>query len=336
MQIETNVPLAPLTTFYIGGVARYFVRITDTQELQESLDFARAHNLKVFVLGGGSNVLIRDEGFDGIVIKIELKGIVFEKQDAQTCVIAGAGEMWDAVVVHAIERDLWGIENLSGVPGTVGGALVQSIGAYGQAVAQHVQWVEVFDTRTKVIRTLSVTECAFTYRSSIFKQEDGRYVVLRGAFLLSSIARPDISYKDLKEHFKDAQPSLSAVREAVLAIRAAKFPDLNIEGTAGSFFKNPILNTDAAQMLQKIYPDMPTFTLPEAVGVKIPLGWLLDHVLHAKGFSVGGARLFEKQALVIAVKRNTHSSDVEELAQIVVQKIQEKTGIVIECEVKIL
>ncbi len=336
MQIENNVPLAPLTTFYIGGSARYFVRVQKVEDLQEALTFAHNKQLNIFVLGGGSNVLIRDSGFDGLVIKIELEGIAFEKQDTHTLVVAGAGEVWDTMVARVVEEGLWGIENLSGIPGTVGGAIVQSIGAYGQAVGQCLVWVEVFDTHTNELRTLNVSDCAFTYRSSIFKQEDGRYVVMRSAFLFSNIAAPDISYKDLTERFKDMRLSLTDVREAVLGIRAVKFPDLNMEGTAGSFFKNPILDLKKADALKKTYPNMPVFTLPEASGIKIPLGWLLDNVLHLKGISVGGARLFEKQALVVVAKRNTPARDIEELARTVAQKVQDKIGIRIEPEVKIL
>ena len=142
LQIEENVPLAPLTTFYIGGPARFFVRVSSVDELRQSLDFARDKNIPTLVLGGGSNVLIGDAGFEGLMIKMEIGGVEIQKET----LIAGAGESWDAVVSHAVNENLWGIENLSGIPGTVGGAVVQNIGAYGAAVSEVVEWVEVFDT----------------------------------------------------------------------------------------------------------------------------------------------------------------------------------------------
>lgn len=183
---------------------------------------------------------------------------------------------------------------------------------------------------------LSVEECNFGYRGSIFKEEEGRYIVLAATLRLSSSPTPNISYKDLQTRFNDSSIDINAVRGAVLEIRAAKFPDLSLEGTVGSFFKNPIMSHADAEILKEKYPDMPLFSMPETDGVKVPLGWLLDHALNLKGFSVGGARVFEKQALVISAEQKTSAHDVRELASLIQKKVFEKFQIKIEPEVKII
>ena len=332
MQFEENIALAPLTTFCLGGPARFFVTAKTLEDIQQSLDFARDKNLPVFILGGGSNVLVGDEGFVGVVIKIELKGV--EQND--TALTAGAGESWDALVAYAVENTLWGIENLSGIPGTVGGACVQNIGAYGAALSEVLESVEVFDTHEQKIKTLSKEDCNFGYRGSIFKTEEGRYIVLHATLKLSVSPKPNVSYKDLAARFNDSSMDLQAIRNAVLEIRRGKFPDLNVEGTAGSFFKNPIMSQAEANELKERYPDMPLFLMPETSGVKVPLAWLLDKALSLHGTRVGGARLFDKQALVIAADRNASAHDVKELASFVQKKVFEELKIKIEPEVKIL
>ena len=333
MKIEENVPLKPLTTFGIGGAARFFSQVKSVEEAQKSLDFARDQNLQVLLLGGGSNMLIDDKGFDGLVIKIEIAGIEIEKE----MLIAGAGESWDGLVERAVKENLWGVENLSGIPGTVGGAVAGNIGAYGQALSQTLLWIDVFDTHTREVVKMTNRECLFDYRDSFFKHDDGRHVILRAAFELSSAPKPELSYKDLTERFpEDTSLDIRAIRDAIVAIRKGKFPDLEVEGTAGSFFKNPILSKQAAEKLRAQYPMMPLFDMPETEGVKVPLAWLLDKVLDLNGYHIGGARLFERQPLVIAAARNTSSSDVRALAKAVQEKVFENFAIQLEPEVKII
>src|SRR3989344_7365215 len=202
MLIEENVPLAPLTTFFIGGPARYFARVTTVEELKQSLDYARDKSLATLVLGGGSNVLVSDAGFDGLVIKIEMMGVdpVKSSDDhgaGKVLLIAGAGESWDALVERAIQSGVWGIENLSGIPGTVGAAPMQNIGAYGAEVKDTLAWVEAFDTQSGAVIRLQNTECSFGYRTSRFKKEPGRFIILRAAFKLNKNGAPNTSYKDL-------------------------------------------------------------------------------------------------------------------------------------------
>ncbi|OGC87953.1 UDP-N-acetylenolpyruvoylglucosamine reductase [Candidatus Adlerbacteria bacterium RIFOXYC1_FULL_48_26] len=333
MQLQENIALAPYTTFNIGGLARFFIAVKTTDELAGALSFAKEKSLPVFVLGGGSNVLIPDEGFDGLVIKIEIKnGITVDGAS----VAASAGESWDELVAFCVERGLWGIENLSGIPGTLGGAVVQNIGAYGAALSQVLTLVAVYDRTHSQIKMLSVEECKFGYRGSIFKEEEGRYIVLAATLRLSSSPTPNISYKDLQTRFADSSIDIDAIRNAVLDIRKAKFPDLSVEGTAGSFFKNPLLSKSEADALSLQYPAMPFFPTPEASAVKIPIAWLMHHALHLHGMSEGGARLFEKQILVIVAQHHAPSGDVKKLAERVQKKVFEEFKIKIEPEVKIL
>jgi UDP-N-acetylmuramate dehydrogenase len=336
MQVLENVALASYTTFKIGGPARFFVAVQTVDELKEALAFANGKSLSMFVLGGGSNVLISDEGFDGLVIKIEIKnGITVDG----TSVAASAGENWDELVAFCVQRGLWGIENLSGIPGTFGGAVVQNIGAYGAALSQVLTLVAVYDTVDNQVKMLSVEECAFGYRGSIFKEEEGRYIVLAATLRLSSSPTPNISYKDLQARFSDSSIDIQAVRAAVLEIRAGKFPDLSVEGTAGSFFKNPVLPFAEAKALQERYPDLPLFEMPETTDIKVPLGWFLDFkrgVMDLRDVRVGGARMFEKQFLVLVAERNTSAKDVKELVTTVQKKVFDELKIKIEPEVKIL
>src|SRR3989344_7537815 len=327
MLIEENVPLAPLTTFFIGGSARYFVRVKTVEELQQSLDYARDQNLATLILGGGSNVLVSDAGFDGLVIKIEMAGV---ERDGDT-LIAEAGESWDSLVERAVADGLWGVENLSGIPGTAGAAPVQNIGAYGSEVKNTLAWVDAFDTRSGTVARLGNAECMFGYRTSRFKKEPGRFVIKRAAFALDKNGAPDASYKDLAGC---GALSIAQVRERVLSVRSRKFPDLRVEGTAGSFFLNPVVSAQKAAGLLAKYPDLPHFKAEN--GVKVSLAWLLDRALGIKGLSVGGARLFERQPLVISASRDAHSRDVAELAGKVADLVRDKLQIDIEPEVKII
>jgi UDP-N-acetylmuramate dehydrogenase len=332
MTTQEKIPLAPLTTFQIGGPARFFVRVQTLEALQRSLAFAREKSLRTLFLGGGSNILVDDAGFDGLVIKVEIPGV----EERGATLVSGAGESWDALVARAVENGLWGIENLSGIPGSVGGAVVQNIGAYGAALSQTLVSVEVYDTQQERVRELSASECALGYRNSIFKQEEGRYVVVRATFELSAVPAPNLSYRDLASRFAGATPSLRDIRAAVLDIRSTKFPDLSVEGSAGSFFKNPILPVADAEALRNRYPGLPLFDMPEVTGAKVPLAWLFDNVLHLKGVSVGGARAFERQPLVIAAARDTSAREVRALVQKIKDAAREKLLLEIEPEVKIL
>ena len=329
MNIEENILLAPFTTFRLGGPARFFVRVRSTEELKEALAFAAEHSLRVFILGGGSNVLFPDEGFGGLVLRIELMGI---EQKGGTYIAAG-GESWDGLVERAVRDGMWGIENLSGIPGTVGGAVAQNIGAYGAALSQTLSWAEVYDMKDGSVRVLSREELKLGYRHSVLKEEPGRYVVLRAAVEVSPAPKRNLSYRDLAQRFPEGDQSLEDIRAAVCDIRAGKFPDLSKEGSAGSYFKNPTVTSEEAGALAQRFEGLPLFEMPETALIKVPLGWILDRVLDLRGYRLGEVRLFEKQALVIAASSNASAEHVRALAEKIKSLVKEKIGIEIEEEV---
>lgn len=275
--------------------------------------------------------MIDDRGFDGLVIKIEITGI---DKEGET-LVAGAGESWDALVARAVADGLWGVENLSGIPGTVGGAVVQGVGAYGAAIGETLAWAESFDRKTGEIKRMSKNECAFGYRDSFFKHDNGRHVVLRAAFALSTSPRPNLSYKDLGD-LRNKEATLERIRKTILAIRKDKFPDITKEGTAGSFFKNLILPEIEAKRLQVRYPEMPLFAMPETAGFKVPLAWFLDHIFHVNGVREGGVRFFERQPLVIVADFGASSREVIEFKEKIKKLVKEKLDIEIEEEVRII
>ncbi len=326
MIIEENVPLAEMTTFRLGGAARFFVRVTSLQELEEALAFGAQKQLKLLLLGGGSNMLIQGS-VDGLVIKLELTGV--ERQE--NFLIAAAGESWDAFVAHAVREGLWGVENLSGIPGSVGAAPVQNVGAYGAEIKDTLAWVEVYDTQTHVVVRMQNAACGFGYRTSVFKREPGRYIILRAAFALRTDGAPNTAYRDL---FDATSLSLAEVRAKVLSIRARKFPDLSVEGTAGSFFLNPVVSPAKAEELLALYPGLPHF--PVEGGIKLSLAWLLDNALGIKGLAEGGARLFENQPLVVVASRGASTPDVRALVEKVSELAKNKLGIELETEVRII
>ena len=327
MRIEENVPLAPHTTFRLGGPARFLIGVKNLEELKQSLDFSKSRNLEILLLGGGSNVLIDDAGFDGLVIKIEIKGV---EQEGDT-LIAGAGENWDALVAHTVAGGWWGLENLSGIPGTVGAAPVQNIGAYGAEIKDSVRWVEVLDRHSGEVVRMESAVCGFGYRTSIFKREPQRYVVMRAAFALTKDGTPNASYKDLAGI---ARLNLDEIRQKVLEVRSQKFPDLSKEGTAGSFFLNPVVSGQKAAELLEKYPGLPAFAAEN--GQKVSLAWLLDNVLHAKGMQEGGARLYERQPLVIVAGVGASARDVTALKEKIKKEVQEKLDITLEEEVRVV
>lgn len=335
MVIKKNVKLAPLTTFKIGGKADYFCVAESVEDLSEAAKFARNKKLPVFVLGGGSNLVVDDSGFRGLVIKIEILGLDFSDNGE---VVAGAGENWDYLISVCIGKKFYGLENLSGIPGTVGGAAVQNIGAYGVEVKDSVKWVEALDIKTGKLKKFLSKQCRFGYRNSFFKSEEGRrWIVVRVCFALSRLGEVNIKYRDLENYFakspKGGEVSPEAVRKAVLKIRSKKFPPLNKFGTAGSFFKNPIISEEEAKKLSERYEGLPTFPVGEGK-VKISLAWIIDHVCNLKGVAQGQVKISEKQALVLVSAGKATAGEVFSLAEKIKKEVFAKTGIKIEFEVE--
>ena len=332
--MKENVPLAPLTTFHIGGPARYFIETKSVEEVKEALAFARANSLSVFVLGGGSNLLVPDGGVDGVVLKMAMRDINFESDGADTMLIADSGASWDGVVDAVGEKGMFGIENLAGIPGSLGGAVVQNIGAYGTELANVFEYADVIDGATGERRRITRASAAFAYRTSFFKEHRG-YVIVRVALRLAQSAMPNISYPDLARMHASGEPLATPadIARAVRAIRAKKFPQNLKEGTAGSFFKNPIIPRELADSLARRFSGLPLF--PQADGrVKISLAWLLDKALSLKGYAKGRVRLYEGQPLVIVTRDGATAEEVDALAFEVSEKVFDATGIKIEREVE--
>jgi|CXWL01.1.fsa_nt_gi UDP-N-acetylmuramate dehydrogenase len=337
MEITENISLATLTTLKVGGVARYVVECQSSADIAGALEFAKEKNLPWYVLGQGSNVLAQEHDVEAIIVQLKTKDILWDEESERegVLVIADAGVSWDTLVEESVKRSLWGIENLAGIPGTVGAAPVQNIGAYGAELSDTLVWVEVYDTKKQTYMRLMKEECSFGYRESAFKH-DSTHVITKVALSLSYRENPRIDYVDLACAVEQGAKLVSplAIASSVRDIRARKFPDMETTGTAGSFFKNPVVTEEAFSKLKETYKDLPGF--PFGNGVKIPLAYILDKVLSMKGFSIGPVALYQNQPLVLVTHVGATVQDVETLAQEVAQKVIEVTGLSIEREVRTL
>ncbi|PJE73900.1 MAG: UDP-N-acetylenolpyruvoylglucosamine reductase [Candidatus Taylorbacteria bacterium CG10_big_fil_rev_8_21_14_0_10_41_48] len=338
MIVRENIALRDYTTFKIGGTARYFVEATNDQDVIDAIAFAREKSVPYFILGGGSNTLVSDDGFAGLIILILLKGIAREDAlDGKTVSLTvSAGEDWDKFVAHTVENNLWGLENLSGIPGTVGAAPVQNIGAYGTEAKETIESVRIYDPEMRTVRDIKNAECEFGYRTSIWKRaHEYMPVILSVTFRLSCRAKPNLVYKDIALYFEReniTHPSLVHIREAVLEIRAGKFLDMRAVGTAGSFWKNPTVSVTVLHELESRLPGLPSFPVSDSQ-VKLSLAWILDRVCGLKGHAHGRASLYEHQPLVLIAFPGCTSFEIESLAAHVSKIVHDKTGVMIEREV---
>ncbi len=342
MNVLENVPLAPLTTLKVGGPARYFVEPKTTNEVVEAIQFARLRNLPMFVLGGGSNLVISDAGWSGLVLKIAIPGIDERSENGKTLFDVGAGEEWDRFVTRAVARNCAGVECLSGIPGSVGGTPVQNVGAYGQEVAETIASVLTLDLKDGQIRELCAEACGFEYRTSIFNtSERGRFIILRVTYSLEPGGKPRIEYADLKKHFAGFQqtPSLTSTREAVRRIRASKAmlitPGDEDCRSAGSFFKNPILNSqqyddlDARAKAKGL--QIPSYPALDAQR-KVSAAWLVEYSGFSKGYSSGRVGISRKHALAIVNRGEATAGDILSLKDHIQQRVEELWGIHLEPE----
>lgn len=331
MKIRKNIKLAKYTTFHVGGPAEFFAEVKNVDELKEAVSFARKNKLKIFVLGGGSNVLISDKGIDGLVLKINIK----EVRISGTDIYAGAGEEWDKVVARAVSRGLGGIENLSLIPGTVGGAVYQNIGAYGAEIKDVLEFVDVFDVKLGEVFKLSTQECQFEYRTSVFqKPEGGNYIILGASLKLSRNPTPNTKYPDLIKYFEGNKPLVKEIRNAVIKIRRSKlvYPSRNT-GTVGSFFKNPITSISNFQFLISKYPDLKG---RETKGqIKLSAGQLIE-LAGCKGRKIKNVGVSEKHALVLVSYPGAKSENILKLAELIQKAVKTKFGVQLEPEVKIM
>jgi UDP-N-acetylmuramate dehydrogenase len=338
MQLTENQPLAPFTTFGIGGPARWFTEAHSEQEIAEACAWARDRAIPLFVLGGGSNVLISDRGFPGLVLHVALKGL---DQNDELFRVA-AGEDWDALVRRATDADFAGVECLAGIPGTVGGTPVQNVGAYGQEVSTVIEHVRAFEIETGEFVEFSAAQCGFSYRHSRFNSNDrSRFIVTRVDYRLRRGGMPNLTYTDLKLHFQNCPnpPSLDDVASAVRSIRQSKGM-LLVKGdpdcrSAGSFFKNPSVPLNVADRIQAFATNSgaPLRVYPGDNGlVKIPAAWLVEQAGFAKGYALGAAGISSRHTLALINRGEATADEILSLAHKIAGAVESKFGIRLEME----
>lgn len=331
--MKNKVSLSKYTTLKVGGDAEYFTEVSNESELVSACKIALEKKLPVRILGGGSNILVSDTGVGGLVIHNLIRGIETDTDGDDVFLTVGAGETLDEFIETTVAEGFWGLENLSHIPGSVGATPVQNVGAYGVEVSDFIELVRVYDLSTQTFKTLKNSECHFGYRDSIFKHDSGSsYVVCSVTFKLSKKAYPKLDYKDLNGRFEGVVPSQTEIRNAIIEIRNKKFPDWHTVGTAGSFFKNPLIQKKQFNDLKKNYPDMPGFEQPGDM-VKVPLGWILDKVLNLRGIKNGNVGTYEGQALVLINCGHATAVEITNVADEISKKVSEVLGVNIEWEV---
>ncbi|HEV7766586.1 MAG TPA: UDP-N-acetylmuramate dehydrogenase [Thermoanaerobaculia bacterium] len=334
MQLQENVSLAPLTTIGIGGPARFFFRAKTVDDVLDALQWAREHEQPVFFLGGGSNLLISDDGFRGLVVHLDLHGITVEKDTGGSAMVkVAAGEPWDRFVKYAVRREWAGIECLSGIPGSTGATPIQNVGAYGQDVSETIARVEALDRTTGRVTWFTNEECRFGYRSSIFKStERDRYVVLSVTFRLRPGGPATVKYPELQTYVEERGVSLddlSGVRESVIAIRKRKGMVLDKKDpdtrSDGSFFMNPVLTAEQYAAFAERAPDAPHY--PSGDEVKLSAAWLIEHAGFQKGFIHGNVGLSTKHTLAVVNRGHGTAAEVLALVGMIQDQVREKFGV---------
>lgn len=346
MHIAENKPLAPLTTFGIGGPARWFIQAASEEEIAEAAVWAGEHAQPLFVLGGGSNLLVADAGFDGLVVQVALRGIAHaqaQHDPEQVIYQVAAGEDWDSFVERTVADNCAGIECLAGIPGTVGGTPVQNVGAYGQEVASTIERVRAYDLMEHAFVEFTAADCGFSYRLSRFNSIDrGRYVVTRVDYRLTRDGAPTLLYADLQRSFAaDVKPSLAEVAAAVRRLRQSKGMFL-VEGdpncrSAGSFFKNPVVTEEQARYVASAGgqepPRFPAGPADQNEGrAKIPAAWLIEQAGFAKGYTLGAAGVSSRHTLALVNRGSATAQEILALAGQIADAVEARFGIRLEME----
>jgi UDP-N-acetylmuramate dehydrogenase len=336
MNIRNDISLKSYNTFGLDYHARCLVTLDDEQEASHLFSSKHSFPSPLFILGGGSNLLFTGN-FTGTLIQPLFGGIKIEKEQGNEVVVSvGAGIKWDDLVSLTVEKGLYGLENLSLIPGTVGASPVQNIGAYGTEVKDIIEKVGTISTVDGSARTFSIDECEFGYRYSAFKGKyKGKFLVTRVFFRLSANPCLNLEYGPVKEEIRRlGSESLANVRQAVINIRRSKLPDPVVTGNAGSFFKNPAVTENEASELKRKYPGIPLY--PDRKGmVKIPAGWLIERC-GWKGKRLGNAGVHEKQALVIVNYGNASGEEIYHLSEMISKSVQDEFGISLEREVEVI
>jgi UDP-N-acetylmuramate dehydrogenase len=335
-----HVPLAPLTTIGLGGEARYFFRCENDETIRQGITFAAHHSLPLFVLGGGSNVLVPDEGFPGVVLHIATTGITVERMNEDITLAVAAGEQWDPFVAMTVRQNFAGLECLSGIPGSVGATPVQNVGAYGQEVASAIVEVHAFETRTLTSVVFRNDECLFGYRDSRFKRSDaGRFIITKVVFRLRKDGSPSMEYPELQTRVlsllptPSSKPTVNIVRHAVIQLRRSKAmvvdPAESDSRSVGSFFTNPVVDTAEAEALKQRFPDMPFY--PSGSRAKLSAAWLVEHAGFHRGYAFGGAAVSGKHTLAL-VNKGTTTTELLALASQIQSKVSDIFRVTLERE----
>jgi len=361
LEIRENVDTKDYCTFKVGGKCRYFITINNPNQIKEACSFSKEQGLPLRAIGSGSNMVFPDGTLENILIKIEIPGFeIINETDDFMDIKVGAGELWDSVVSRSVDMNLCGIEALSAIPGTAGSTPVQNVGAYGQEVKDTILDVEVIDLDDCSIKTISNKDCRFSYRDSIFKNESkNKYIITAVVFRLGkvkelsksslekvlvspSLTWPDhfqesflkvISYSGVKKYLDDnliANPTLLDIRNAIINIRKNKLPNPNKVPNVGSFFKNPIVNSELVNNLKKTHPEIPSFVVDEN-NTKIPAGWLIENA-GLKGFNFGPVSTYQHNALVLVNNGSANRADVDNARDEIIKRVNDKFGIVLEAE----
>lgn len=335
MDIQIHQPLSNYTTIRIGGPAHFVADIRTVEELMAVETNAKRLGQKTYVIGGGSNLIGRDEGFDGVIIRNQIPGFDVIADDSESTTLKiGSGELWDSVVARTVDMQLSGIEALSLIPGTAGAAPVQNVGAYGQEVADTLQSVEAYDTTSGNMVELSWQDCEFSYRHSIFRGSSyGRYVITSITLKLYKKTPEPPFYAALQSYLDEHgihEYDVATVREAVIAIRKDKLPDPSILPNAGSFFKNAIVEDWQRNSLLEQHPDMPSYKMDEK-HYKIPTGWLIEQT-GLKGESLHNMKVHDANALVLINQSATSYQDLANARAQIVGAVRDLFQITIEQE----
>ena len=335
MDIHTNIPLKNYTTMRLGGNARFMTDVHTPAEVAEICQKAASEGLPIFILGGGSNLIVSDKGFNGIVVRNRIQGFdIISDDPSHTIIKVGAGENWDSVVSRTVDMNLSGIEALSAIPGTVGAGPVQNIGAYGQEIADTVQSVEAYDIQNNTFTTLSANDCGFSYRHSIFRGEaSGRYIITAVILKLYKSTPQPPFYKAVQDYLESKNITIftpKVIRDAVIAIRTDKLPDPALLPNAGSFFKNAIIEDWQLADLKNTFPDIPSYDMPDG-RYKIPSGWLIEQT-GLKGQVLHGMRIHDKNALVLINESAKSYADLAAAREEIKTAVRDKFRIEIEQE----
>jgi len=348
MKIKEKTKLADFTTIKLGGEAKEFVECKSVDEIKEALLYAKENKLNTCILSGGSNIIFSDEGFDGLVIKMDLKGVTFDDKGGYVFVCAKAGENWDDLVKQSVKKGLAGIEVLSGIPGSVGATPVQNVGAYGQEVGEAIEKVYVLDKETLEEKEFFSKDCKFSYRTSRFKEEDkGKYIITEVVYRLIKNGNPQLGYPELERKIEEKfghGANLSQVRELVLELRRSKSMVIDKKDpnsvSSGSFFMNPILEHKEFEELQrrnrakKGFENVPFFETCNCK-IKVPAAWLIEQAGFTKGYQKGNAAISENHCLAL-VNHGGTTYDIMRLAGEIQYKVKGKFGIELEIEPNIV